>query len=470
MDKENSRSPYGYERINIWEVSKKEIILDIFSKAEEYKQYLDNVRTEREGVSWFVQFAESKGFKNIENISELKEGDKVYFQYEHKNISLAVVGKDPIKNGVNIIGAHLDAPRLDLKVRPLIEESGIAMLKTHYYGGIKKYQWLNIPLALHGIVIKKDGTKVTINIGDKDEDPVFVISDLLPHLSRKVQGEKKLLDGIEGENLNIFVGTIPLQGSGSSEKVKAFILDELYNTYGIIEEDFISAEIEVVPALKTKDVGFDRSMIGGYGHDDRVCSYAAATAVASIEGVPNRTSIAFLTDKEEIGSSGITGSDSLALPNFIAELLYRQDKNYHDIELRRTLNRSFCLSADVGAAMNPMYTSVHDKYNASYMGSGVIIKKYTGAGGKSGASDASAELVSKIRTIFSNNDVVWQASSMGKVDEGGGGTIAKFIAQYGIPVIDCGIGVVGMHAPYELISKADLYHLIKGYRAFYQDA
>ncbi|MGL4561672.1 MAG: aminopeptidase, partial [Brevinema sp.] len=329
---------------------------------------------------------------------------------------------------------------------------------------------LNIPLALHGIVVREDGSKIEIHIGDKDNDPVFVISDLLPHLSRKIQGEKKLLDGIEGESLNIFVGTMISEDAEATEKVKQFVLEFLNQEYGMIEEDFISAELEVVPALKTKDVGFDRSMIGGYGHDDRVCSYAALTAITEIVEIPQKTMIAFFTDKEEIGSKGITGSDSVALPNLIAELLYRQEGGYKDIELRRAFNRSLCLSADVGAAFNPLFPGVHDKHNASYMSSGLIIKKYTGAGGKSNASDASAELVGKLRKIFNENQVLWQSSSMGKIDEGGGGTIAMFIAQFGIPVIDCGIGVVGMHSPYELINKADLYHMIKGYKAFFINA
>ncbi len=466
----SKNSPYQYEKKNIWEVSTKEEISDIFAMADDYKVFLDAVRTEREGVTWVKALAESKGFVDLSTKDSVKAGDKVYYQYENKNLTLAVIGEDSIKNGVNIVGAHLDAPRLDLKVRPLIEEHGVAMMKTHYYGGIKKYQWLNIPLALHGVVVKGDGTKVTISIGDKDEDPVFVISDLLPHLSRKIQGDKKLLEGIEGESLNIFVGTMAIKDKEYSDKVKAYVLEHLYNEYGIVEEDFISAELEVVPALKTKDVGFDRSMIGGYAHDDRVCSYSAFSAVMNLDKAPKKTALAFLTDKEEIGSKGITGSDSQALPNVIAELLYREDKNYHDIELRRALNSSCCLSADVGAAFNPLFPSVHDKHNASFMGGGVIIKKYTGAGGKSGASDASAELVGKMRKIFADNSVVYQASSMGKVDEGGGGTIAMFVAQYGIPVMDCGIGVVGMHAPYELISKADLYHLVKGYKAFYLNA
>ncbi|MGL4393930.1 MAG: aminopeptidase [Brevinema sp.] len=459
-----------YERPNIWknidEVSKKEI----FETAEHYKIFLDEVRTERQGVSWIKQQAESKGYQNLETKDSLKAGDKVYYLYENKNISLAIIGQDSIKEGVNIIGAHLDSPRLDLKIHPLIEEHGVAMLKTHYYGGIKKYQWLNIPLSLHGVIIKGDGTKVEIHIGDKDEDPVFVISDLLPHLSRKVQGEKKLLEGIEGENLNLFVGTMVTDDKESTEKVKDFVLNLLHEEYGIIEEDFISAELEVVPTMKTRDVGFDRSMIAGYGHDDRVCSYGAFSAITSITETPKRTLIAFFTDKEEIGSKGVTGSDSVALPNLIAELLYREVGDYKDIEIRRAYNRSFCLSADVGAAFNPLFPSVHDKHNAAFMAGGLIIKKYTGAGGKSGASDASAELVGKLRKIFNDNHVSWQSSSMGKVDEGGGGTIAMFIAQYGIPVIDCGIGVVGMHSPYELINKADLHHMIKGYRAFFLNA
>jgi len=466
---QKTESPYQYNIPNVWEFSSDKELKEIFEEAENYKKFLNSIRTEREAVLWIKDFAQQNGFKDLREMNSLKAGDRVYYEFENKNISLIVIGEDSIKKGVNIIGAHLDAPRLDLKVRPLIEEHNIAMFKTHYYGGIKKYQWLNIPLSLHGVIIKQNGEKIIINIGDHDDDPVFVISDILPHLSRKIQGDKKLLDGIEGENLNLFFGTMPLKDSKGSHKVKEFILEELYKKYGIMEEDFISAEIEVTPALKTKDSGFDRSMIAGYGHDDRACCYGAMQAISKIN-TPKRTSITFLTDKEEIGSKGITGSDSSALPNLIAELLYKEDKNYHDIELRRTLNNSFCLSADVGAALNPIYSAVHDKYNASFINAGLIIKKYTGAGGKGGASDASAELVGKIRKIFTDNKVVWQASSMGKVDEGGGGTIAMFIAQYGIPVVDCGIGVIGMHSPYELISKGDLYYMIRGYKAFYLDA
>lgn len=468
MSKE--KKSYEYCRKNIWESSDEAKKAKIFATAERYKQFLDEVRTEREGVVWIKHFAESEGFRSIDYFTKLSPGDKVYIEYESKNIALAIIGKEGLKPGLNIIGAHLDSPRLDLKIHPLIEEEGIALLKTQYYGGIKKYQWLNIPLALHGVLFKIDGTKIDIVIGEKDSDPVFVISDLLPHLSRKIQGEKNLLDGIDGENLSLFAGTMPSCDSKIRHKVKARILEILYETYGFTEEDFISAEIEIVPSLKTKDVGFDRSMVGGYGHDDRVCSYASVIAILNIKDVPKRTVLAFLTDKEEIGSKGISGSDSHALPNTIAELLYREDSAYHDIEFRRTLNRSFCLSADVGSGYNPLYPSVYDKHNAAFIGSGIIIKKYTGSGGKSGASDASAELVSKIRKIFTDAGVLWQASSMGKVDEGGGGTIAMFVAQFGIPVIDCGIGVVGMHSPYELISKADLYHLIKGYEAFYRNA
>lgn len=470
MPPSKNKSPYGYEPKNIWEESSKEQIAEIFAAAELYKSFSNEVRTERQAVSWVQNYAQNNGFKALETFSELKSGDKVFFSYENKNIFLAIIGNESIKNGVNIIGAHLDAPRLDLKVRPLIEEFGIAMLKTHYYGGIKKYQWLNIPLAIHGTVIRGDGTSIEISIGDKENDPIFVISDLLPHLSRKIQGEKKLLDGIEAENLNLFVGSMPIQNEDFTEKVKAWILQELYQQYRIVEEDLISAELEVVPAFPTKDLGLDRSMIAGYAHDDRVCSFAAIEALAQIQDVPSRTSIVYLTDKEEIGSVGITGTASPALPLFIGEIFLRQQINYSDLDLRRAFKDSYCLSADVGALLNPMYATVHDKYNASFLNCGIIIKKYTGSGGKYAGSDASAELVAKIRKIFNDNGVLWQASSMGKVDEGGGGTIAHLIARFGIPVIDCGIGVIGMHSPYEIISKADLFQMIKGYRAFFENA
>ncbi|MGL5253645.1 MAG: aminopeptidase [Brevinema sp.] len=467
---EKNKSPYQYSPKNIWEISDKEQRKEIFDLAKEYTDFSNNARTERQCANLCLKQAENQGFKPLSSFKNVKPGDKIYYAYQEKNLLLAIIGDEPLSQGVNIVGAHMDAPRLDLKIHPLIEDTGIALLKTHYYGGIKKYQWLNIPLEINGVVVKGDGSTVEVSIGSDPADPIFVISDLLPHLSRKIQGEKKLLDGIDGENLNLLAGTIPVDNKDFSERAKAHVLEILHEKYGIIEEDLISAELEVTPAMPTRCAGLDRSMIAGYAHDDRVCVFASVKALFDIKTTPKRTSIAFLTDKEEIGSVGISGATGPALLLFIGELLNLQSGNYTDLALRRALAASFCISADVGALYNPMYAAVHDKYNASFINNGIILKKYTGAGGKSGGSDASAELLGKMRRIFNENNVVWQSSSMGKIDEGGGGTIAMFIARHGIPVIDSGIGVMGMHAPYEIISKADLAHMVKAYHAFYLNA
>lgn len=369
-----------------------------------------------------------------------------------------------------MVVAHIDAPRLDLKTVPLIEDGDMALLKTHYYGGIKKYQWVNIPLALHGTVIRRDGSSVDLCIGEKDTDPVFTINDLLPHLAGKSQGEKKLLDGIEGENLRLVVGNRPIEDKDLSERIKALTLKHLHDEYGIEEEDFISAEIEVVPAFPARDIGFDRSMVGAYGHDDRVCSYAAYRALLDLPSTPEKTTVVFLVDKEEIGSYGVTGIRSRFLQNALGKLIRLQDPSASEASFREMFEKSFALSADVGAVINPMFKEVFDPMVSPRMGYGVILEKYTGSRGKAGASDASAELMGKVRKIFNDNNIIWQPGSLGKVDEGGGGTVAYYLADLGIQVVDCGVGVDGMHSPFEVISKADLYEAYKAYQAFLRDA
>jgi aspartyl aminopeptidase len=387
-----------------------------------------------------------------------------------RNLLLAVIGKNDIRDGVNIIASHVDAPRLDLKMLPMVEDSDMALLKTHYYGGIKKYQWVNIPLAIHGTIIRADGTAIDLSIGEKDDDPVFTINDILPHLAQKVQGEKKLLEGVEGENLKILVGNMPVNDPDLQEKVKEMTLQKLSEDYGLTEEDFVSAELEIVPAFKARDVGFDRSMVGSYGHDDRSCSYSAFRAIADFKQTPNRTMIAFLVDKEEIGSFGITGIRSRFLYNSFGYILGLKDKNYKESELRGLCENSFCISGDVGAVINPMFKDVFDAVNAPKMGYGILLEKYTGSRGKSGASDASAEMMAKVRKIYNDNQIIWQPSALGKVDEGGGGTVALYLADMGIQVVDSGVGVDGMHSPFEVVSKADLYETYRGYQAFLKDA
>lgn len=471
MPDKKKKSKFAYERKSAWLKSdqKKEFAVKAFDFADGYKTFLDICKTEREGVDYIKNFAIKQGYKALTD-AEYKPGEKIYAINGNKNIILVVLGKDDITKGINLIAAHLDSPRLDLKQLPLIEDNNIALLKTHYYGGIKKYHWLNIPLALHGIVVRRDGSTVNIVIGEDDKDPVFTIPDLLIHLSKKVQGEKKLLDGIEGENLNLMVGNIPVDNDDMKEKVKETVLAKLNEQYGIVEEDFISAEFEVVPAFKARDIGIDRSMVGGYGHDDRVCSYATLRALTDINDIPQRTMLAFFVDKEEIGSYGISGIRGSFFKHTIARLISLKDGNATATDILDTMENSFAISGDVGGLINPMFESVHDTHNSPVMGYGMILEKYTGSGGKYGASDASAEYIGKIRKLFNDNKIGWQPCSLGKVDEGGGGTVALYIAEMGIPVIDAGVGVIGMHSPFEVISKADLYQTYLGYKAFLEKA
>ena len=465
------------ERKNAWEKypegKKRE---EVFQFAEDYRKFISECKTERECTTEFAKRAEKAGFVNLDEVLEkgtkLKAGDRVYANNMGKGIAMFVIGKKGLEAGMNILGAHIDSPRMDLKQDPLYEDTDFAMLDTHYYGGIKKYQWVTLPLALHGVIAKKDGTVVKVNVGDKPGDPVFGVSDLLIHLSGD-QMEKKGAKVIEGEALDILVGSMPLEAKTEEEKkvktlVQANVLKILKETYGVEEEDFLSAEIEIVPAGQARDYGFDRSMIMGYGHDDRVCAYPSFSAIMEMEA-PERTSVCLLVDKEEIGSVGATGMQSRFFENMTAEVM-NACGDYCELKLRRALQNSKVLSSDVSAAFDPNYPSVMEKKNAAYFGRGLVFNKYTGSRGKSGSNDAGAEYVAEIRKIMDDNQVYFQTAELGKVDQGGGGTIAYILGNYNMQVIDSGVAVLNMHAPWEIISKADLYEAKCGYKAFLKDA
>ena len=450
-----------YELKNGWsnEIDK-EIV---FKFSEGYKDFLNKCKTERESVAETVRFAEDCGFKPLESFKALKEGDKVYAVNKLRSVILAVIGSEDITSGVNIVGAHIDAPRLDLKPNPLYEDGEMAYLKTHYYGGIKKYQWATIPLSLHGVVIKKDGETVNVRIGDENDDVTFVITDILPHLGQE-QMKKSPADIIEGEQLNLLIGSMPAENE-EKEAVKTNILSLLNEKYGITEEDFLSAELQIVPSANAKDIGFDRSLIGSYGHDDRVCAYPSLMAILTTESC-DKTALCILTDKEEVGSMGNTGAKSDFMKLFLLELLDKKGEGATELNLLRSLDKSYCLSADVNAAFDPNFPSPFEKRNSAKINYGVAISKYTGARGKSGSSDASAELMSKIRTLFNENNILWQVAELGKVDAGGGGTIAQYVANLGVETVDCGVSVLSMHAPYEVVSKLDVYMTYKAFHAF----
>jgi len=433
---------------------------------ERYRDFLSKVKTERESVNFITGQARSGGFASLQDYMRLKPGDRVFSLRHGKNMAIAIIGKKPLEEGLNIIGAHVDVPRLDLKPKPLYEEAGLALFKTHYYGGIKKYQWVAMPLALHGVVVKRDGRVVSLVIGEKEYDPVFTIADLLPHLA-KDQMEKKMGEAINGEALNILVGGLPVADRDVKERVKKAVVEYLALNYGLAEEDFVSAELEAVPAWPARDIGFDRSLIGSYGQDDRSSVFAALQAILEQESV-DRTAVALFVDKEEIGSVGNTGMQSVFMVNFIAELVARSLPQYSDLTLRRILANSWAISADVTAGLNPNYQEVMDKLNAPLLGNGVVLTKYTGARGKSGASDANPEFVALVRGIFERAGVVWQTGELGKVDQGGGGTIAYLMARYGMEVLDCGVPLLGMHSPFEVVSKMDIYMTYKGFKAFFQ--
>ena len=435
--------------------------------AEAYKGYLDASKTEREAAASAEKICAAAGFRDMDALiasgERLKAGDRVYRKWMNKSFMAFVVGSEPLETGMNILGAHIDSPRIDIKQNPVFEDDGLAYLDTHYYGGIKKYQWLAMPLALHGVIVKKDGSVVTVAIGEKEDDPVLCISDLLPHLAQD-QMSKTASKFIDAEALNILIASAP-DADEEKDPVKAALLKVLERDYGVGEEDFISAELEAVPAGKSRDMGLDRSMILGYGHDDRVCAYPSLMAVVDFEGVPAHTLCAVLTDKEEIGSMGASGMNSHFFENTVAELsaLLGDER---DLAVRRALQNSRMLSSDVSAGYDPSYSGVFEKKNAAMLNLGVCFNKYTGSRGKSGASDANAEYMGVVRRVMDEAGVCWQTSELGKVDVGGGGTIAWLCAKYAMNVIDCGVPVLSMHAPWEVISKADLWEAYKGYRAF----
>ena len=437
---------------------------NIFKFCDGYIDFLNVAKTEREAVKEAEIQAIKAGFKPLAKCKSLKAGDKVYYINRDKNILLAVIGTEDMEKGLNVVGSHIDSPRLDLKPNPLYEDSSFAYFKTHYYGGIKKYQWVTIPLAIHGVVALKDGSVVEIKVGDESDDMTFVITDLLPHMARR-QMEKKLSEGIEGEDLNLLIGSIPFDDEKVSEKVKLNIMQILNEKYGIVEKDFLSAEIEIVPAFNAKSLGFDRSMVAGYGQDDRVCAYTSLKAILETEA-PKKTAICLLVDKEEIGSIGNTGMEARTFETFVGELLRLTKQDADANVMNRVFANSKMLSADVDGAFDPIYASVAEKRNASYFGFGVGLNKYTGARGKSGANDANAEFVAELRKLFDSNKVRFQISELGKVDEGGGGTIAYILANKGMDVIDCGTPVLSMHSPYEVTSKFDVYMSYKAYKVF----
>ncbi len=445
-----------YEKKNAWLHYSRNEVKNVHNYGEGYKKFLNFARTERLSVEYLRKMAEKKGFK--------KNGKKkFYVENVKKNIAIVSMGSVSPLKGIKFVASHIDVPRIDIKQNPLFEKFSIAQLKTHYYGGIKKYQWFNRPLGIYGIIYKNDGTFININIGGEKNDPVFAISDLLPHLSAS-QYKQTVSEAFKAEKMNLIIGSIPLSEK-EKDSVKKNIMIIINKKYGIIEEDFISAELEIVPVEETKDVGFDKGMIGGYGQDDRICAYASTTGL--FDSNNKFVSVALMYDKEEIGSDGATGAKSKFLEDIIIEILKKANIKPTYVNIRETLRNSELLSADVNAGLNPDFVEVHDPMNAAHIGHGVVITKFTGSRGKSGANDANAEFVYKIRNIFNKNKVVWQTAELGKVDVGGGGTIAKFMAEYSINVIDCGPALLGMHSPFEIVSKADLFETYKAYRAFF---
>ena len=472
------------ETKNAWESYSAKQLKELETVSGEYIDFISRCKTERECVDRIVEEAEAAGFKELSALiagnEAIKKGDKVYSVWMNKSVALFNIGSRPLSEGMNILGAHIDSPRLDVKQNPLYEDSGFAYLDTHYYGGVKKYQWVTLPLALHGVIVRKDGTTVIVNIGENEDDPVFFVSDLLIHLAQE-QMEKKANKVIEGEALDILIGNKPLivkgrggkkdsgkegekEKSGVKDKVKNNLLEILKSTYGVEEEDFLSAELEVVPAGKARETGLDRSMILGYGHDDRVCAYPSLRAILNA-GEVERTACCILVDKEEIGSVGATGMKSHFFENMVAEIL-NLSGDYSEILLKRTLANSCMLSSDVSAGYDPLYASVFDKKNVCYLGHGVVFNKFTGSRGKSGSNDANAEYIAYLRDLLDKDKVFYQTAELGKVDIGGGGTIAYILALYGMNVIDAGVAVLNMHAPWECISKADLYEAYRCYMAF----
>lgn len=456
---DNLKEKLFYNPENCGEVLEQNQIDQATDFCEDYKKYIDASKTEREAAALSISMLEKQGFVQFNKNKKYNPGDKVYYNNRGKAVIAAVIGTKSIDQGAKVIASHIDSPRLDLKPRPLYEDGKIALFKTHYYGGIKKYQWTAIPLAIHGVIIKNDGTSINVCIGEDDNDPIFCVNDLLPHLANS-QADRKMTEVIKGEELNVMIGSLPYKGEKTSP-IKLNILNLLNQKYGIVESDFISAELEVVPAYKARDVGFDRSMLAAYGHDDRVCAYTSLKAILECEK-PEYTAVCILADKEETGSNSSTGLDTSYFKYFISDLA----KPY-GVEGRTVLSNSKCLSADVNAAFDPTFPSVLEKNNAAYINYGVVLTKYTGSRGKSGTSDASAEFMGEVTRLFNNNGVKWQSAELGKVDEGGGGTVAMFLAALDMDVVDIGVAVLSMHAPYEVVSKLDTFMAYKAFSAFY---
>lgn len=469
MSEEKNMLVKNYEYA--WEKYSNDDLEKVFELNDRYIDFMSKCKTERECITEFIKIAENEGYKNLQELikakGKLSPGDKVYANCMGKAIAMFVLGKEPMENGLRILGAHVDSPRLDLKQNPLYEDADLALFETHYYGGVKKYQWVTIPLAIHGVFVKKDGTVVNVVIGEEDNDPVVGISDLLVHLAGD-QLEKKLAKGIEGEDLNVLVGSIPVEDKNIKNRVKQNILELLNKKYNINEEDFVSAELEVVPAGRARHYGLDKSMVMAYGHDDRVCAFTSFEAILKVNS-PTKTCVTLLVDKEEIGSVGATGMQSKFFENTVAEVM-ELIEGFNELRFRRALSNSKMLSSDVSAAFDPNYPSVMEKRNAAYFGKGVVFNKYTGARGKNSSNDANAEYIGEIRSIMDKHNVSWQTAELGKVDQGGGGTIAYILAHYGMEVIDCGVAVQNMHAPWEIVSKADVYETMRAYSAFFKEA
>ena len=451
------------KKVNGWFKISEELKQEIFEYNERYMEFLNNSKTEREIVKSAVEMAKANGFKDVSEVENLNVGDKVYYVNKEKSMYLAIIGKEKLEEGLNIIGSHADSPRLDLKPNPLYEDQELAYFKTHYYGGIKKYQCTTIPLSIHGVIIKQNGEKIEVRIGEDDKDPIFTITDLLPHLAKE-QENAKLREAIKGEDLNLLIGSMPFEEE-ISESVKLNILNLLNKKYGIVEDDLSSSELELVPAYKARTQGFDESMVAGYGQDDKVCVYTSLTAMMELNDI-TKTAVCIIADKEEIGSVGNTGMESHAFDTFITYLLNKTGENRPNL-LEKVFINSKMLSADVDACLDPIYANVSDRFNAAYMGYGVGLNKYTGSGGKYEASDANAEYLAEIKRLFNENNIKYQITELGKVDVGGGGTIAYILANKGIDVIDCGIPILCMHSPYEVSSKYDVYSAYSAYKAFW---
>ena len=452
---------------NLWKKYTEKQKSQVFKFSDGYNKYIDAAKTEREFVEITIEKLEKNGFTNIDKKKSIKKGDKIYFNNREKNIIGMIIGEEEISKGINMIVSHIDSPRLDLKPNPIMEDQEFAMLNTHYYGGIKKYQWGATPLALHGVIFLKNGKKITLKIGEKDTDPVFSIPDVLPHLSYKVQDDRKARDVLKGEELKLLFGNMPIKDDDAKQPVKKFIMDKLKNDYGIEDEDFFTAEIQIVPAGKARDVGLDASMIGAYGQDDRVCAYTSMEAFYEVEK-PKKTAMVYLADKEEVGSEGSTGLQSNFLEYALGKVLSMSDKNYNDQILRETLWNSRALSSDVTVGVDPIFKSIHDFDNAARLSYGIAMAKYTGHRGKSSSNDADAEFMQEIRQTFEKEKIEYQIGGFGKVDEGGGGTVAKFLANFGIRTVDAGPALLSMHSLFEISSKADVYETYRAYKAFYK--